>query len=81
MIWLMYAAEAATVLWLVFFTAIVVEQRRASIGLPEARLDGIGRSLVGGAKWGLIVGLGLWFLYTAVATADRGFGLGLGLLV
>lgn len=78
---LVYAAEAGAVLWLVFFTAILVEQRRASVGLPDMRLDRIGRSLVGGAKWGLIMGLGLWFLYSAIATADHALGIGLGLLI
>lgn len=76
---LVSAAEAGVLLWLGFFTLIVVQQRRASVDAPLAPQDPIGRRFVLSAKWAIAGGLALWFVYTAVITASRAFGTGIDL--
>ena len=54
--YLVLLAEAMTVVFVILFTGVVIRLMRESEGLPQPRMDAVGRTLVGSARLALIVG-------------------------
>ncbi len=54
--YLVLLAEAMAVIFVILFSGVVIRLMRDSEGLPQPRMDAVGRTLVGSAQLALIVG-------------------------
>lgn len=73
------AAQVGTVLWFVAFGLLIADQRRAAHNARPPTADVASRWMTGSARWAFFVGLGGFFVFSAVALLSHAVDLGIRL--
>ena len=72
-------AQIGTVAWFVAFGLLIADQRRGAGHAPPPPADVASRWMTGSARWAFFVGLGGFFVFSAVALLSQAVDLGIRL--